>query len=84
VDEAVRDARDILRSLKDEDPETALRSLKLRRRLYEKERRDPALVALLDKAISLLVTHGHLDDLTPDEHATLLSHTCTTPPRAAE
>lgn len=73
----VRTARDILDALEDRDPATALRALKLRRKLYERERRDPGLLALLDRAIRLLETTGTLDSLSRGEQATLRAHTCT-------
>ncbi len=73
----VRTARDILGTLTDEDPETALRALRLRRQIYAQERRDPGLIAVLDRAIELLETHGDLEGLTPGEQATLMSHTCS-------
>jgi uncharacterized protein YegL len=74
---AVRTARDILDALSDADPKTALRALRLRRSIYEQEKRDEGLIGLLDKAISLLETTGSLDTLSPDDHATLMAHTCT-------
>jgi len=73
----VRTARDILGTLTDEDPETALRALRLRRQIYAQERRDPGLLAVLDRAIELLETHGDLGGLSPGEQATLMSHTCS-------
>ena len=73
----VRTARDILGTLTDEDPETALRALRLRRQIYAQERRDPGLIAVLDRAIELLETHGDLEGLSPWEQATLMSHTCS-------
>jgi uncharacterized protein YegL len=77
VDAVVRTARDILSALSDADPKAALRALRLRRTIYAEERRDPGLLAILDKAIGLLETTGSLDGLSPDDYATLLSHTCT-------
>jgi len=77
LDTGVRTARDILTALTSEDPQTALRALRLRRNLYAQERRDPGLLAVLDKAIHLLDRTGSLDGLSPGEHATLLAHTCT-------
>ena len=60
-----------------EDPETALRALRLRREIYVQERRDPGLLSVLDRAIELLETHGDLEGLSPWEQATLMSHTCS-------
>ena len=77
MDAGVRTARDILVALTDTDPQTALRALKLRRELYEQERRDPGLLAILDKAIELLATTGSLDGLSSADQATLMAHTCT-------
>jgi uncharacterized protein YegL len=74
---AVRTARDILDALSDQDPKTALRALRLRRSIYEQEKRDQGLLHLLDKAIRLLETTGSLDALAPDDYATLMAHTCT-------
>jgi uncharacterized protein YegL len=74
---AVRTARDILDALSDQDPKTALRALRLRRSIYEQEKRDEGLLNLLDKAIHLLETTGSLDKLSPDDYATLMAHTCT-------
>lgn len=77
VDPDVRAARDILGALDDADPQAALRALRLRRKLYEAERRDPGLLAILDRAIDLLTKTGSLAGLSPGEHATLIAHTCT-------
>ncbi|MCE9638349.1 MAG: VWA domain-containing protein [Planctomycetes bacterium] len=76
-DREVRAARDILDALDDSDPQAALRALRLRRTLYEAERRDPGLLSILDRAIELLETTGSLAGLSAGEHATLLAHTCT-------
>jgi uncharacterized protein YegL len=78
VDSAVRTARDILTALTDGDPQRALRALRLRLAIYERERRDPDLLALIQRAIDLLESEGSLESLTAAEHATLLAHTCTT------
>jgi hypothetical protein len=77
VDSTVRTARDILTALTDRDPIAALRALRLRLGLYERERRDPGLLTIIRRAVHLLEKHGSLDGLSPDEHATLLAHTCT-------
>jgi len=74
---AVRTARDILDALSDQDPKTALRALRLRRSIYEQEKRDEGLLNLLDKAIGMLESTGTLDALAPDDYATLMAHTCT-------
>ncbi len=76
-DPTVRTARDILDALTDEDPEVALRALRLRRKLYEQEKRDPGLLRLLDRSIKMLEASGSLDGLTRGEFATLRAHTCT-------
>jgi uncharacterized protein YegL len=73
----VRTARDILDALSDQDPKTALRALRLRRSIYEQEKRDAGLLKLLDKAISLLESTGTLEGLAADDYATLMAHTCT-------
>jgi hypothetical protein len=77
VDGGVRTARDILDALTDEDPQTALRALRLRRSLYAQEKRDPRLLAILDKAVDVLERTGSLDALSPGDYATLMAHTCT-------
>jgi hypothetical protein len=77
VDDTVRTARDILTALTDHDPQSALRALRLRLEIYEQERRDPGLLTILRRAIELLETEGSLEGLSPDEHATLMAHTCT-------
>jgi len=77
IDPTVRTARDILDALTDEDPEVALRALRLRRKLYEQEKRDPGLLRLLDRSIKMLEASGSLDGLTRGEFATLRAHTCT-------
>jgi uncharacterized protein YegL len=83
VDPMVRTARDILDALTDEDPEVALRALRLRRKIYDQERRDPALLRLLDRSIRMLEKTGSLDGLTRGEFATLRAHTCTSSEEAA-
>jgi hypothetical protein len=83
VDPMVRTARDILDALTDEDPEVALRALRLRRKLYEHEKRDPGLLRLLDRSIRMLEQTGSLDGLTRGEFATLRAHTCTSSEESA-
>ncbi len=77
ADKMVRTARDILSALTDGDPETAMRALKLRKELYVHEKRDPALIGLIDKAIDALRRTGSLDSLSAGDYATLMAHTCT-------
>ncbi len=77
VDTSVRTARDILSALTDDDPQVALRALRLRRDLYVAERRDVGLVQIIEKAIELLESTGSLDTLAPGDLATLRAHTCT-------
>ncbi len=84
VDPLVRTARDILDALTDDDPEVALRALRLRRKLYEQEKRDPGLLRLLDRSIRMLAKTGSLDGLTRGEFATLRAHTCTSSSEEAE
>ncbi len=83
-DRDVREARDILDAIDDTDPDAALRALRLRRTLYERERRDPGLLDLLDRAIALMETEGSLASLTTGERATLRAHTCTASAEDAE
>ena len=80
----MREARDILDAIDDTDPDAALRALRLRRTLYERERRDPGLLDLLDRAIALMETEGSLASLTTGERATLRAHTCTASAEDAE
>ena len=61
VNDEVRSALDILGALTDADPRKALRALRVRRRIQEHEKRDPGLLALLDKAVLLLETTGSPD-----------------------
>lgn len=76
-DADVAAARDVLASVSGSDEKTQLRALKVRRKLYIAERRDPHLVAVIDKAISALEAAGSLDALSSEERATLRSHTVT-------
>ncbi len=73
----VRTARDILQALDASNPQAALRALRLRKTLYSHEKRDPGLIALIDKAVHLLESTRSLDGLSPGEFATLQAHTCT-------
>ena len=77
VDEEVLAARDVVEAMVRDDPEATLRALRVRRRLYEAERRDPHLLGVIDKAISELEERGNLAALSAAEHAALMSHTCT-------
>jgi len=74
----VAEALEILQALGDSDPAAQLRALKARRRLYEKERRDPHVTRVLDRAISALENSGTLDALSRAERAILVAHTRTT------
>ncbi len=71
----VMEARAVLDAMDSDDSQTLLRSLTARRRIYVEERRDPYLVALLDRAIHELEATGSLDALSKSERAALLSHT---------
>lgn len=77
LEREVRAARDILEAVDETDPTATLRSLELRRELYERERRDPGLLTLLDRAIRTVRTTGTLDGLSSGDRATLRAHTCT-------
>lgn len=70
-------ARDVLAALTGDDVETQLRALRLRRDAYVLERRDPRIVAILEKAIRSLESEGSLAALTVQECAAIQSHTCT-------
>lgn len=76
-DRDVSAARDVLASVSGSDEKTQLRALKVRRKLYVAERRDPHLVNVIDKAIAALEAAGSLDALSSEERATLRSHTVT-------
>ena len=76
-DADVRAACDVLAALSSDDVETQLRALTVRRELYVAERRDPRVIAVIDKAIDALATAGSLTALSELERATLQSHTCT-------
>jgi len=77
VEVSVRTALDILVALNDDDPHVALRALRLRRDLYERERRDPGLIRVISDAIMVLERDGSLDALAAGDLATLRAHTCT-------
>ena len=70
-------AHDVLAALSGGDAETQLRALRVRRQVYVEERRDPRVIAVIDKAIRSLETEGSLAALSATEYATLQSHTCT-------
>jgi uncharacterized protein YegL len=70
-------ARDVLAALAGSDPTTQIRALRVRRKLYVAERRDPHLIAVIDKAIAALEQQGNLAALSASEWATLRAHTCT-------
>ena len=76
-DPEVTAARDVLAALSGTDVTTQLRALRVRRKLYVAERRDPHVIGVIDKAIEALETEGNLAALTAAECATLRSHTCT-------
>jgi uncharacterized protein YegL len=76
-DNEVVAARDVLAALTGNDAETQLRALRLRRDAYVRERRDPRIVAIIEKAIRSLETEGSLAALSAHECAALQSHTCT-------
>ena len=70
-------AREVLAALAGDDPQAMLKALRVRRRIYEEERRDRHVLGVIDKAIAELEERGSLDKLSAAEHAALLSHTCT-------
>ncbi len=80
----VIEACTILDALDSDDPVANLKALKLRRKLYVSERRDPILIQLLDKAIDELEERGSLDGLSGAERAAIVSHTRTNDPRDAK
>jgi uncharacterized protein YegL len=77
ADPEVVAAREVVAALAGDDPEAMLRALRVRRRIYEDERRDTHVLGVIDKAISELQERGSLAALSAAEHAALLSHTCT-------
>ena len=77
VDPEVAAARDVLSALAGDDPQAMLKALRVRRRIYEEERRDSHVLGVIDRAIAELEERGSLTRLTASEHAALLSHTCT-------
>src|SRR5262245_3131802 len=70
-------ARDVVAALSGNDPSTQLKALRVRRKLYVAERRDPNIIAVIDKAIAALEEEGTLVRLSDSERATLRAHTCT-------
>jgi uncharacterized protein YegL len=77
ADSEVTAARDVLAALAGTDPETQLKALRVRRKLYIAERRDPRIVEVIEKAIASLEQEGSLAALSQAEQATLRSHTVT-------
>ncbi len=77
ADPEVVAAREVVSALAGDDPEAMLRALRVRRRIYEDERRDRHVLGVIDKAIAELEERGSLAALSAAEHAALLSHTCT-------
>ena len=77
VDPEVAAARDVLSALAGDDPQAMLKALRVRRGIYEEERRDSHVLGVIDRAIAELEERGSLNRLTASEHAALLSHTCT-------
>jgi uncharacterized protein YegL len=77
ADDEVVAARDVLAALTATDAETQLRALRLRFETYQKERRDPRVLAVIEKAVRLLETEGSLAGLSANESAALQAHTCT-------
>lgn len=67
----------VLSATDDSDPATQLRALRVRRKLYVAERRDPHVISIIEKAIHALQEQGSLAALSASERATLRSHTCT-------
>lgn len=77
ADPIVAEARSIVNSIDSTGAETLLQGLRARRKLYVEERRDPYLLAVLDKAIAELEEAGDLDGLSNQERAALEAHTIT-------
>ncbi len=79
----VREAVTIVEGMDHQNSAKTLESLRARRRIYIAERRDPYLIALLDRAIDEVESRGSLDALTDGERAALMAHTHTSNPDAA-
>jgi uncharacterized protein YegL len=77
TDREVQAAHDVLVALDTKDPREQVRALRVRKKLYESERRDPQLIGAIERAIDELESHGHLGRLSAEEQAVILSHTCT-------
>jgi hypothetical protein len=77
ADVNVSAARDVVAALSGSDPSTQLKALRVRRKLYVAERRDPNVIGVIDKAIAALEEEGTLVRLSDSERATLRAHTCT-------
>jgi uncharacterized protein YegL len=77
ADPDVTATHDVLAAMDESDPATQLRALRVRRKLYVAERRDPHVVAVIEKAIAALEGEGSLAALSETERATLRAHTCT-------
>ncbi len=74
---SVKEALTVLEGTNVEDAGKVLRSLEARRRIYVDERRDPYLIALIDRAIEEVKAQGSLDSLSHGERAALMAHTAT-------
>lgn len=77
VDRDVEGAREVLQAIGTADPKDQLRALQVRRKLYVDERRDPDIIAALDRAITEIEQKGSLSALSAQDQATILSHTCS-------
>ncbi len=75
ADPMVTEAVDIVTADRTGDPAATLRALRARKRLYEEERRDPALVELVTRAIAELEEQGSLDAMSKADRAALVAHT---------
>jgi hypothetical protein len=76
-DPEVAAASQVVAATTDDDATTQLRALRVRRRLYTAEHRDPRVIEVIERAIAALETEGSLDSLSIPERATLRSHTCS-------
>ena len=77
ADRDVEIARDVLHALGNNDPKDQLKALRLRRQLYCDERRDPEIIAALDRAIDEIEQKGSMSALSAADQAAIMSHTCT-------
>jgi hypothetical protein len=65
----------VLEALDNDDPTATIKSLRMRRQMYERENRDAHVLDVIDRAVAELERHGSLAALSRSDQATLVSHT---------